>query len=73
MPVRTKGRAKFEFRGRQFVWWVDGDYWLRRVARRVARVPPRRLGCGTGTPHHGQPEKRGRHFAAGRRRSRRKQ
>jgi len=29
MPARTKGRAKFDFRGRAFVWWVDGDYWLR--------------------------------------------
>jgi hypothetical protein len=23
------GRAKFDFRGRPFVWWVDGDFWLR--------------------------------------------
>src|SRR5262249_58146236 len=29
MPARTKGRAKFDFRGRPFVWWVDGDFWLR--------------------------------------------
>jgi hypothetical protein len=29
MPARTKGRAKFNFRGRQFVWWIDGDRWLR--------------------------------------------
>lgn len=29
MPARTKGRAKFDFHGRPFVWWVDGDYWLR--------------------------------------------
>ena len=29
MPGRTKGRAKFDFRGRAFVWWVDSDYWLR--------------------------------------------
>src|SRR5688500_19638660 len=29
MPARTKGRAKFDFRGRPFVWWVDRDYWLR--------------------------------------------
>jgi hypothetical protein len=29
MPARTKGRARFDFRGRQFVWWIDGDYWLR--------------------------------------------
>jgi hypothetical protein len=29
MPARTKRRAKFNFRGRQFVWWVDGDRLLR--------------------------------------------
>ncbi|MCC6359981.1 MAG: hypothetical protein IT450_14650 [Phycisphaerales bacterium] len=29
MPARTKGRAKFDFRGRAFVWWVDGDRYLR--------------------------------------------
>jgi hypothetical protein len=29
MPARTKGRATFDFRGRQFVWWIDGDRWLR--------------------------------------------
>jgi hypothetical protein len=29
MPARSKGRAKFDFRGRAFVWWIDGDYWLR--------------------------------------------
>jgi hypothetical protein len=29
MPARTKGRARFDFRGRPFVWWVDGDFWLR--------------------------------------------
>ena len=29
MPSRTKSRAKFDFRGRPFVWWVDGDYYLR--------------------------------------------
>lgn len=29
MPARTKGRAKFDFHGRPFVWWVEGDYWLR--------------------------------------------
>lgn len=29
MPARTRGRAKFDFNGRQFVWWIDGDYWLR--------------------------------------------
>jgi hypothetical protein len=29
MPARTKGRANFDFNGRPFVWWIDGDYWLR--------------------------------------------
>ena len=29
MPARTKRRAKFEFRNRRFLWWVDGDLYLR--------------------------------------------
>lgn len=29
MPARTKRRAKFDFRGRPFVWWIDGDTLLR--------------------------------------------
>jgi hypothetical protein len=29
MPARTKGRARFGFRGRKFLWWVDGDRYLR--------------------------------------------
>jgi hypothetical protein len=29
MPARTKRRAKFDFRSRPFVWWVDGDRYLR--------------------------------------------
>lgn len=29
MPARTKGRAKFDFRGRPFIWWIEGDWWLR--------------------------------------------
>jgi hypothetical protein len=29
MPARTKRRAKFDFRGRPFVWWIDGDRYLR--------------------------------------------
>lgn len=29
MPARTKRRAKFMFGGRLFVWWVDGDRYLR--------------------------------------------
>jgi hypothetical protein len=29
MPARTKRRAKFDFNGRPFLWWIDGDGWLR--------------------------------------------
>lgn len=29
MAARTKRRAKFDFRGRPFVWWIDGDRYLR--------------------------------------------
>lgn len=29
MGARTKRRAKFDFRGRPFVWWVDNGYYLR--------------------------------------------
>jgi hypothetical protein len=29
MPARTKRRAKFDFHGRPFVWWIDGDKYLR--------------------------------------------
>ena len=29
MPARTKRRAKFDFRNRPFVWWVDSDRYLR--------------------------------------------
>ena len=29
MPARKKGRAVFDFQGRRFVWWIDGDHWLR--------------------------------------------
>ena len=29
MAARTKRRAKFDFRGRPFLWWVDGDKYLR--------------------------------------------
>lgn len=32
MAARTKGRAKFDFHGRPFVWWVDHDYWLRVIS-----------------------------------------
>jgi hypothetical protein len=29
MPARTKRRAKFNFRGRPFVWWIENDKYLR--------------------------------------------
>jgi hypothetical protein len=29
MAARTKRRAKFDFRGRRFLWWVDDDRFLR--------------------------------------------
>ena len=29
MSIRTKGRAKFDYCGRQFVWWVDNETHLR--------------------------------------------
>ena len=29
MPGRTRKRAKFDFCGRPFIWWIDRDYWLR--------------------------------------------
>lgn len=29
VSARTKRRAKFDFHGRPFVWWVDNDRWLR--------------------------------------------
>jgi len=29
MAIRTKGRAKFDYNGRPFVWWVDADTYLR--------------------------------------------
>ena len=29
MAARTKGRAKFDFHARPFLWWVDGDRYLR--------------------------------------------
>jgi hypothetical protein len=32
MAARTKGRAKFDFRGRPFVWWIDNDQFLRIVS-----------------------------------------
>jgi hypothetical protein len=42
MPARTKGRARFDFRGRKFVWSIDGDRWLRIASldkRFVVAVP----------------------------------
>ena len=29
MGVRKKGRVKFTFGGRLFVWWIDNDTYLR--------------------------------------------
>ena len=29
MSIRRKGRARFDYHGRQFVWWVDNDTYLR--------------------------------------------
>ncbi|WP_186775679.1 hypothetical protein [Rubripirellula tenax] len=29
MGIRKKGRAKFDFKGRPFVWWIEGDVHLR--------------------------------------------
>jgi hypothetical protein len=42
MPARTKRRARFDFHGREFVWWIDGDHWLRIASldkRFVVAVP----------------------------------
>jgi hypothetical protein len=33
MAARTKGRAKFDFRGRPFLWWIDRDRYLRILSR----------------------------------------
>jgi hypothetical protein len=33
MPARTKGRAKFDFRGRAFLWWIDRDSYLRILSQ----------------------------------------
>jgi hypothetical protein len=58
MPARTKGRAKFDFRGRPFVWWVDGDYWLRIASLDKRFVVAYALGRAAGQPPiltvHGQ-------------------
>ncbi|TWT81674.1 hypothetical protein CA13_31270 [Planctomycetes bacterium CA13] len=29
MGIRKKGRAQFDFNGRPFVWWIEGDVHLR--------------------------------------------
>ena len=50
MPARTKGRAKFDFRGRAFVWRVDGDYWLRVSSLDKQFVIAYALGRAAGTP-----------------------
>ena len=50
MPARTKGRAKFDFRGRAFVWWVDADYWLRVSSLDKKFVIAYALGTAADTP-----------------------
>ena len=50
MPARTKGRAKFDFRGRPFVWWVDGDFWLRIASLDKRFVVSYSLGRAAGQP-----------------------
>jgi hypothetical protein len=50
MPARTKGRAKFDFRGRPFVWWVDGDRWLRIASLDKKYVVAFPLGRAAGEP-----------------------
>ena len=50
MPARTKGRARFDFRGRAFVWWVDRDYWLRVSSLDKKFVIAYALGCAADTP-----------------------
>jgi hypothetical protein len=32
MPARTKGRAKFDFRGRAFLWWIEDARYLRIIS-----------------------------------------
>ena len=29
MGIRKKGRAKFDYHGRLFVWWIDNEIYLR--------------------------------------------
>jgi hypothetical protein len=50
MAARTKRRAQFDFRGRPFLWWVDGDRYLRVASsdkKFVIAVP---LGTDGGPP-----------------------
>jgi len=50
MPARRKGRAKFDFRGRSFVWWVDGDCWLRIASLDKSFVVAYALGRASDQP-----------------------
>ena len=50
MPARTKGRAKFDFRGRPFVWWVDAERWLRIASLDKRFVVAYALGRALGQP-----------------------
>ncbi|HEY2586905.1 MAG TPA: hypothetical protein VGI81_14260 [Tepidisphaeraceae bacterium] len=50
MPARTKRRAKFDFRGRPFVWWIDGDKYLRIASLDKRFVIAHPLGTAPGDP-----------------------
>ena|SRR5579872_3091251 len=50
MPGRTKGRAKIDFHGRPFVWWIDGDYYLRIASLDKRFVVAYALGCAIDQP-----------------------
>jgi hypothetical protein len=58
MPARTKGRARFDFQGRPFVWRIDGDRWLRIASLDKRFVVASPLGRAIGQPPvlvvHGQ-------------------
>lgn len=46
MGVRKKGRAKFEYAGRTFVWWVDNSEWFIRIASDDKSFVVAYLRCG---------------------------
>ena len=50
MPARTKRRATFDFHGRPFVWWVDGDKYLRIASLDKKFVTAHRIGRALGEP-----------------------